>query len=66
MNKAESAFMTALLPVLREKGDITAFDAVAATGKSPQRVSQLFAALVEKDVLIATGQNKGRKYKLKS
>lgn len=66
LNKVESAFVAALLPVLREKGDITASDAVAATGKSPQRVRQLFAALVEKGVLIATGQNKGRRYKLKS
>lgn len=66
LNKVESAFVAALLPVSREKGDITASDAVAATGKSPQRVRQLFTALVEKDVLIATGQNKGRKYKLKS
>ncbi len=34
------------------------------TGKSAQRVRQLFAALVAAGVLVATGQNKGRRYRL--
>lgn len=66
LNKTEKAFMDALLPILQKTGEVTASEAIIATGKSAQRVRQLFAALVEKGVLIAVGQNKGRKYKLKS
>ncbi|MDR2770181.1 MAG: antitoxin VbhA family protein [Rickettsiales bacterium] len=34
------------------------------TKKSPLRVRQLFSAMVAADILIATGDNKARKYKL--
>lgn len=65
LNKTEKAFMDAIMPILRKNGNVAASDAMAVTWKSSQRVRQLFTALVEKGVLVAVGQNKGRKYKLK-
>lgn len=64
LNKTENAFMSAIMPTLHKNGEISAADAVVATGKSAQRVRQLFAIMVRKGILIATGQNKGRRYKL--
>lgn len=58
--------MSAIMPMLQKNGEISAADAIAATGKSAQRVHQLFVALVDKGVLIATSQNKGHRYKLKN
>ncbi|MBP9999460.1 MAG: Fic family protein [Proteobacteria bacterium] len=66
LNKTENAFIIKLMPLLCKNGEITASDAINATGKSAQRVRQLFVALVDKGILIAIGQNKGRKYKLKA
>lgn len=66
LNETEHAFFSAIAPTIITKGEIAAADAVRITGKSPQRVRQLFAVLIDKDLLVATGQNKGRKYTFKS
>ncbi|MBQ2845054.1 MAG: hypothetical protein IJE79_03495 [Alphaproteobacteria bacterium] len=63
-NSHENAFMSAIMPMLQKNGEISATAAIVATGKSVQRVRQLFVALVDKGILIATGQNKDRRYKL--
>ena len=64
LNKTERTFFIAMSEKLCTLGYVTAADAISITGKSPQRVRQLFVALVNKGFLIATGQNKGRKYSL--
>ena len=66
LNETEHAFFSAIAPTIITKGEVTAADAIKATGKSPQRVRQLFSVLVDKGFLVATGQNKGRKYTFKS
>jgi len=66
LNETEHAFFSAIAPTIITKGEIAATDAVRITGKSPQRVRQLFSVLVDKGFLVATGQNKGRKYTFKS
>ena len=66
LNKTEHAFFSAIAPTIITKGEIVAADAVRITGKSPQRVRQLFAVLIDKGILVATGQNKGRRYTIKS
>ena len=62
LNDTERRFFVTIAAVIISKGEIAAADAVRMTGKSPQRVRQLFTVLVNKGFLIATGQNKGRKY----
>ena len=64
LNKTERTFFIAMAEKLCTMGYVTAADAISITGKSPQRVRQLFVALVNKGFLVATGQNKGRKYSL--
>ena len=64
LNKTEQRFFIAMAEKLCTLGYVTAADAISITGKSPQRVRQLFVALVNKGFLVATGQNKGRKYSL--
>ena len=66
LNETEHAFFSAIAPTIITKGEIAATDAVRITGKSPQRVRQLFSVLVNKGFLVATGRNKGRKYIFKS
>ena len=66
LNETEHAFFSAIAPTIITKGEIAAANAIKATGKSPQRVRQLFSGLVDKGFLVATGQNKGRKYTFKS
>lgn len=58
------AFLNTIMPKLRKDGDIAAATAVELTGKSPQRVRQLFAELVAAGILVADGKNKGRRYRL--
>jgi len=62
LNDTERRFFVTIAAVIISKGEIAAADAVRMTGKSPQRVRQLFTVLVNKGFLTATGQNKGRKY----
>ena len=66
LSDTEHKFLTTIAVIIITKGEVTAADAIKATGKSPQRVRQLFAVLVDKGFLVATGQNKGRKYTFKS
>ena len=66
LNETEHAFFSAIAPTIITKGEIAAANAIKATGKSPQRVRQLFSVLVDKGFLVATGRNKGRKYTFKS
>ena len=66
LSDTEHAFFSAIAPTIITKGEIAAADAVRITGKSPQRVRQLFAVLIDKGILVATGQNKGRRYTIKS
>ena len=66
LNKTEHAFFFAIAPTIITKGEIAATDAIRITGKSSQRVRQLFSVLIDKGILVATGQNKGRKYSFKS
>jgi len=58
------AFLNTIMPNLRKDGDIAAATAVELTGKSPQRVLQLFAELVAAGILVADGKNKGCRYRL--
>lgn len=62
LSDTEHKFFKTIAVIIITKGEITAADAIKATGKSPQRVRQLFSVLVDKGFLVATGQNKGRKY----
>lgn len=66
LSDTEHKFFTTIAKIIITKGEVTAADAIKATGKSPQRVRQLFSVLVDKGFLVATGQNKGRKYTFKS
>ena len=66
LNETEYAFFSAIAPTIITKGEIAAADAVRITSKSSQRVRQLFAVLIDKGILVATGQNKGRKYTFRS
>ena len=65
LNETEHKFFVAIAATIIMSGKIGAADAVKITGKSPQRVRQLFAVLVDKGFLVATGKNKGRKYTFK-
>lgn len=64
LDKPTRAFLNLIMPTLRKDGDINAAIAVKLTAKSPQRVRQLFAALVDVGILIAVGEKKGRRYRL--
>ncbi len=64
LDKPTKTFLDAIMPTLQKEGDISAAMAMGITGKSPQRVRQLFAVLVVSGVLVAIGQNKGRRYRL--
>ena len=66
LSDTEHKFFKTIAVIIITKGEITAADAIKATGKSPQRVRQLFSVLVDKGFLVATGRNKGRKYTFKS
>ena len=66
LNETEYAFFSAIAPTIITKGEIAAADAVRITSKSSQRVRQLFAVLIDKGILVATGQNKGCKYTFRS
>ena len=66
LSDTEHKFLTTIAVIIITKGEVTAADAIKTTGKSPQRVRQLFSVLVDKGFLVATGQNKGRKYTFKS
>lgn len=66
LSDTERRFFVTIATVIISKGEIAAADAVRMTGKSPQRVCQLFTVLVNKGFLTATGQNKSRKYTVKS
>ena len=64
LNKPTKVFLDTIMPTLQKDGDISAAMAMELTGKSAQRVRQLFSALVVSGVLVAVGQNKGRRYRL--
>ncbi len=66
LSDTEHKFFKTIAVIIITKGEVTAADAIKATGKSPQRVRQLFSVLVDKGFLVATGRNKGRKYTFKS
>ena len=66
LSDTEHKFLKTIAVIIITKGEVTAADAIKATGKSPQRVRQLFSVLVNKGFLVATGRNKGRKYTFKS
>ncbi len=66
LSDTEHKFLKTIALIIITKGEVTAADAIKATGKSPQRVRQLFSVLVDKGFLVAIGQNKGRKYTFKS
>ena len=66
LSDTEHKFLKTIAVIIITKGEVTAADTIKATGKSPQRVRQLFSVLVDKGFLVATGRNKGRKYTFKS
>ena len=66
LSDTEHKFFKTIAVIIITKGEVTAADAIKDTGKSPQRVRQLFSVLVDKGFLVATGRNKGRKYTFKS
>jgi Fic family protein len=64
LSKAEMAFLSEIIGWLENNGEIDNYRAQLLTNKAPETIRGLFAALVKAGVLTATGQNKGRKYKL--
>lgn len=58
LDNTTQAFLNTIMPKLRKNGDIVAATAVELTGKSPQRVRQLFAELVATGILFADGKIK--------
>lgn len=64
LDKPTRVFLDTIMPTLQKDGDISAATAMELTGKSAQRVRQLFVSLVASGVLVAVGQNKGRRYRL--
>lgn len=64
LDKTTKVFLDTIMPILQKDSDINAATAMELTGKSAQRVRQLFASLVASGVLVAMGQNKGRRYRL--
>ena len=64
LDKPTKVFLDTIMPILQKDGDISAATAMELTGKSAQRVRQLSSALVASGMLVAVGQNKGRRYRL--
>ena len=64
LDKTTKVFLDTIMPILQKDSDINAATAMELTGKSAQRVRQLFASLVASGVLVAMGQYKGRRYRL--
>jgi fido (protein-threonine AMPylation protein) len=60
----EMEFLQVVFDFLQENGEISSKQAQELSGKSAESVKKYFAALVAAGVLIAKGENKGRKYKL--
>lgn len=61
---AEQQFLQILLQHFQTNEYITSATAQELTGRSPQRVRQMFTALTDANILIASGENKARKYRL--
>jgi Fic family protein len=64
LTKAEKEFLIDIIDFLKKNGEIDSYKAQLLTNKSPQRVRQYFAKFVEIGVMVAIGENKGRRYKL--
>ncbi|GAB7140396.1 Fic family protein [Deferribacterales bacterium RsTz2092] len=65
LGKGEKEFLAGIIGYLENNGEIDNYKAQLLTNKSAESVKKYFAALVTAGVLVAIGQNKGRKYKLK-
>ena len=65
LKKKEAEFLQNIIDFLKNKGEIDNENARKLTGKSSESVKKYFAALVSAGILIATGANKARRYKLK-
>ncbi|MDR1361426.1 MAG: Fic family protein, partial [Rickettsiales bacterium] len=64
LGKAELEFLQNIIGFLENNGTIDNYRAQLLTNKSAESIKKYFAALVSAGILTATGQNKGRKYKL--
>lgn len=64
LSKAELEFLRGIIGYLENNGEIDNYRAQLLTNKSADSVKKYFATLIEARVLLATGANKGRKYKL--
>ncbi|MDR0968671.1 MAG: Fic family protein [Holosporaceae bacterium] len=64
LSKSELEFLKSIISFVENNGEIDNYRAQILTGKSAESVKKYFAALIEAGILTATGENKGRKYKL--
>ncbi|MDR1847034.1 MAG: Fic family protein [Bacteroidales bacterium] len=65
LTKTELEFLKTITGFIENNGSIDNYKAQLLTNKSAESVKKYFAALIKKDILIAEGENKGRKYRLK-
>ncbi|MDR1902326.1 MAG: DUF2207 domain-containing protein [Treponema sp.] len=65
LSKAEKAFLEILLPYLKANGQINGKTAGEITGKSSSWAKEILNKLVEAGILIKTGANKNRAYRLR-
>ncbi|GBU20855.1 hypothetical protein R80B4_00742 [Fibrobacteres bacterium R8-0-B4] len=64
LSKGEREFLCAIAGFLENNGEIDNYRAQLLTNKSAESVKKYFAALIEAGAMAATGENKGRRYKL--
>ncbi|MDR0942747.1 MAG: Fic family protein [Holosporales bacterium] len=62
--KGETEFLKSIIGFIKNNETIDNYRAQLLTNKSAESVKKYFAALIKAGILIATGKNKGRKYKL--
>ena len=64
LTKTEREFLLHIIGFLQNNGEINNYRAQLLTRKSSEMVKKLLTSLTSKGILTATGQTKGRKYKL--
>ena len=64
LSRGELDFLRGIIGFLENNDKIDSHRAQLLTNKSAESVKKYFAALTMAGILVATGENKGRKYKL--
>jgi ATP-dependent DNA helicase RecG len=65
LSDAEALFLEQILPYLKAEGHINAGTIHEVTGKSASRIRQIMVRLIEAGVLVKSGANRNREYRLK-